>query len=320
MHKDIKDSIKARLYDIKYTPFLASYFFFFVYFNAKLFLIFFDPELAITQKIEMMSYDIVDRYTPLYWALGYTLVFPLAQAVFYWATLQYRRLMNYIQQQIQDKTPLLQERANEILRENAELQLQLDKKIEELDTIKKRYETKEASLIKQYEDKSKELESGFEKRIAQDNEKLKSELIEAQKKVADRGGEIEQLKKQVASLEAKVNQTQKHAEATKKPKTGLEKIVNDVQNRQEDEFYKLISLLEEDEKIILKSFFETDSKMNKNQFKEMVFKNKNTKKVTSEKAIQSLVAKKIILDNFGDVGLTELGLRVVDELFREKSQ
>jgi len=49
----------------------------------------------------------VDRLTPLCWALGYTLVFPIAQAGFYYVTLQY-------------KTPLLQERANEILRENAD--------------------------------------------------------------------------------------------------------------------------------------------------------------------------------------------------------
>ena len=151
MHNDIRDSIKARLYDMKYTPFLASYVFFFVYFNAKLFLIFFDQNITTECKIEMLSYDIVDKFTPLWWALGYTLVFPLAQAGFYYVTLQYRRLMNWIQQKIQDKTPLLQERANEILRENADLQLELDKKIEELDTVKKRFETKEQNLIKQYE-------------------------------------------------------------------------------------------------------------------------------------------------------------------------
>lgn len=326
MHNDIKDSIKARLYDMKYTPFLASYFFFYVYFNAKLFLIFFDPELATVSKIEMLSYDDICHIEPLYYALAYTLVFPLAQAGFYYVTLQYRRLMNYIQQLIQDKTPLLQKRANEILRENADLQLELDKKIEELDTVKKRFETKEQDLIKQYENKNKELESSFEEKVAKDTEKLKNELIEDQKKVADRGAEIEQLQKQVVGLETKVKvfeDREKHTprfdlrDAFDDSNNGLAKMLSDTQNKQDDEFVRLVSSLDNDEKVILKSFFETDSKMNKNSFKEWVLKNKQMQKVTSEKAIQALVTKKMVLDQYGDVNLTEFGLKIVDKLFRE---
>ena len=48
----------------------------------------------------------------------------------------------------------------------------------------------------------------------------------------------------------------------------------------------ICTILEEDEKIILKSFFETDSKMNKSSFKDFVLKNKQMQKVTAEKAIQ----------------------------------
>ena len=61
MLKETQNSIKARLYDMKYTPFLASYSFFFVYFNAKLFLIFFDSSLSVQNKIDMLSYGIVDK-------------------------------------------------------------------------------------------------------------------------------------------------------------------------------------------------------------------------------------------------------------------
>lgn len=136
--------------------------------------------------------------------------------------------------------------------------------------------------------------------------------------MADRGGEIEQLKKQVANLEIKANQTPKYATTPSKeePKNDLIKMVDERQNKQDAEFQKLISSLEEDEKIILKSFYETDSKMNKNSFKDRILKNKNMQKVTSEKAIQSLARKNVVLDQYGDVSLTELGLRVVDELFR----
>lgn len=318
MHNDINDSIKARLYDMKYTPFLASYVFFFVYFNAKLFLIFFDLNFSVQNKIDMLSYDMINYLYPVIGALIYTLIFPLVQAGFYYVALQYRRFMNFIQQQIQDKTPLLQEKANEILRENANLQLDLDKKIEELDNVKKRFETKEQSLVKKYEEKTKELENSFSSKLEKEIEKLKYELIEAQKKVSDRGEEIEQLKKQVTNSETKVNKTPKNTSRPiqEKQKNDLTKILEDSQNKQNEEFQKLIASLDEDEKIILKSFFETDSKINKNSFKDWILKNKQMQKVTAEKAIHSLVGRKVVLDQYGEVSLTELGLRVVDELFR----
>ena len=79
----------------------------------------------------------------------------------------------------------------------------------------------------------------------------------------------------------------------------------------------ICTILEEDEKIILKWFFETDSKMNKSSFKDLVLKNKQMQKVTAEKAIQTLVGRKVVLEKYGEVSLTELGLRVVDKLFKE---
>lgn len=55
---------------------------------------------------------------------------------------------------------------------------------------------------------------------------------------------------------------------------------------------------------------------NKNSFKEWFLKNKNIQKVTSENAIQTLGRKKLVLDQYDNVSLNELGLGVVDELFR----
>lgn len=82
MLNEIKDSIKARLYDMKYTPFLASYSFFFVYFNAKLFLIFFDSSLSVQNKIDILSYDMVNYCYPIDGTLFYTLGFPFLQIFF----------------------------------------------------------------------------------------------------------------------------------------------------------------------------------------------------------------------------------------------
>lgn len=42
------------------------------------------------------------------------------------------------------------------------------------------------------------------------------------------------------------------------------------------------------------------------------------KKVISEKAIQSLASKTMVLDKYSDISLTELGLKLVYELFRNR--
>ena len=44
----------------------------------------------------------------------------------YYITLQYRRLMNYIKEQIEDVTPLAQKEVNEIKAKNADLEIELD--------------------------------------------------------------------------------------------------------------------------------------------------------------------------------------------------
>ena len=167
MHKDIKDSIKARLYDVKYTPFLASYSFAWLFFNAKLFLIFFSSMKA-TEKIDTLSYNDIVYIKPLLFALLYTLIFPLATAGFYYVTLQYKRLMNYIQQKIQDVTPLPQEQANKIIRENSNLITEHDSAIKALNEAKERFEENEQKLIRE----NKEVKDLFETREKEIKQKL----------------------------------------------------------------------------------------------------------------------------------------------------
>lgn len=124
MEKDLKDSIKARLYDFKYTPFLSSYIFSWIYFNSKLILIFTAPKLSVEKKIEMLSWSQINYKIPLYFALAYVFIFPIATAIFYAVTLLYKALMNWIQQKIQDKTPLPLEQAKGIREENIKLELE----------------------------------------------------------------------------------------------------------------------------------------------------------------------------------------------------
>ncbi|PTB87055.1 hypothetical protein C9925_01965, partial [cyanobacterium G8-9] len=148
--------------------------------------------MKATEKIDALSYNDIVYIKPLIFALAYTLVFPIATAGFYYVTLQYKRLMNLIQQKIQDVTPLPQEVANQIVRENSELRLEQDKKIQELNEAKERFETNEQSLI----DENMEIKKLVEK---------KEEYLETNnKQLEKREKELIELKRTFKSLEQKI--------------------------------------------------------------------------------------------------------------------
>ena len=209
MHNDLKDSIKARLYDMKYTPFLASYVFAWIFFNAKTFLIFFTEKLTVTEKIDMLSYDNLFYLFPLYVALFYTLIFPIFSAGFYYVTLQYKRLMNKIKQKIQDVTPLPQEEAKELLRENAELRVEHDEKIKALNLAKSSFEAKEKELSSkniQLEKLHKESESNLENANKQISQKIAT-LAKQKIETATNKKLITSLKAQIKEFENKEENT-----------------------------------------------------------------------------------------------------------------
>ena len=230
MHTDLKDSLKARLYDMKYTPFLASYTFFWIYFNAKQILIFATSQLSINDKIDMLSYSDIDITKPLLYALAYTLVFPIFTAGFYYVTLQYRRLMNKIKQKIEDVTPLPQKEANEIKAENADLRIELDEKIDELSKAKFRFETKEKSLIEEYAIKTKELESSYTDKLDANTKNLNAQLHAANTTITDKNTEIKQSKESIDNLSKRLKVFEDKEEAKRFKKRNW-RIYNAPQNQ-----------------------------------------------------------------------------------------
>ena len=83
-----------------------------------------------------------------------------------------------------------------------------------------------------------------------------------------------------------------------------------------EDFDNIIQTLNNDEKIVLETFFQNDSNMDKNKFKNILLDIKKMQKVTSEKAIQSLISKNILNETTFNVILTSFGLEIVDKLFR----
>lgn len=311
MLNEIKDSIKARLYDMKYTPFLASYSFFFIYFNAKLFLIFFDSSLSVQNKIDILSYDMVNYCYPIAGALIYTLVFPFAQIGFYSAKLWFDKQMNSLKHNIEKKILLSLEESQYIRFANKKLQDELDDYIKRFEQTKKEYEDYKVKLEEEYQTKKDSLDSSFKERVNEANKNLNLEIHTANSVIVDKTTEIENLQKQINSLTKEKENLQKSKE--------IKNISNKISNNEETiSLDTIIQTLNDDEKIVLETFFQNDSNMDKNKFKNILFDIKKIQKVTSEKTIQSLISKRILEDNSLYVILTSLGLELVDKLFRGK--
>ena len=309
MLNEIKDSIKARLYDMKYTPFLASYSFFFIYFNAKLFLIFFDSSLSVQNKIDILSYDMVNYCYPIAGALIYTLVFPFAQIGFYSAKLWFDKQMNSLKHNIEKKILLSLEESQYIRFANKKLQDELDDYIKRFEQTKKEYEDYKVKLEEEYQTKKDSLDSSFKERVNEANKNLNLEIHTANSVIVDKTTEIENLQKQINSLTKEKENLQKSKE--------IKNISNKISNNEETtSLDTIIQTLNNDEKIVLETFFQNDSNMDKNKFKNILLDIKKMQKVTSEKAIQSLISKKILEDNSLYVILTGFGLEIVDKLFR----
>ena len=309
MLNEIKDSIKARLYDMKYTPFLASYSFFFIYFNAKLFLIFFDSSLSVQNKIDILSYDMVNYCYPIAGALIYTLVFPFAQIGFYSAKLWFDKQMNSLKHNIEKKTLLSHEESQYIRFANKKLQDELDDYIKRFEQTKKEYEDYKVKLEEEYQTKKDSLDSSFKERVNEANKNLNLEIHSANSVIVDKATKIENLQKQINSLTKEKENLQKSKE--------IKNIYNKVNNNEETtSLDTIIQTLNNDEKIVLETFFQNDSNMDKNKFKNILLDIKKMQKVTSEKAIQSLISKNILNETTFNVILTSFGLEIVDKLFR----
>lgn len=311
MLEDIKDSIKARLYDMKYTPFLTTYGLSWVYFNAKVFLIYFDEKLSVTEKIQLLSYDDVNYCYPLGFALFYVFVFPVFQWVFYWVTLFYNKKMNDLKQKREDERLLSIEESRDIRYAAKKLQDELDEYIKKYENTKKDYDEFKNRLEKEYKSKEKQLDDNFENKVKEATKELEIKLHSANTDIVDKNTEIEQLKKKLALLES----TQKESTTERVDKDSFVKNVI----KQEDEKYsKLVSELSVDEIKVLNEFYKSDKNV-KDDFKKRLVKELNIQMTTSEQILRSLVAKELVVEQLIYVSLTDMGLKAVNELFKEKN-
>ncbi len=205
MKKHLTDSMKARLYDFTYTPFMSAYIFSWLFWNSKLILIFFDTKLTVNEKVNLLSWNEINYFYPLYFSLFFVFVYPIFSATFYAATLGYKALMNNIQQKIQDRTPLPQEKANKIIKENTELTNEIYELNLKLTELKSDYKEKEKKLNEEIEEKAKKIEdesTTYIQEIVNDKTlEIQKQMNEASRKISIFENEDEKNRKLIFNLE-----------------------------------------------------------------------------------------------------------------------
>jgi hypothetical protein len=196
MLKDIQNSIKAKLYDFTYTPFMSSMVIAWIILNHKYILIYMatydlDEKLMLLNEYSFSScilwFDLpfaMNVIFPIIFGLFYTFLYPIVSEIFYKYTLERTKELKKIKQSIEDETPITQEEArgirgliNELTTERNELQEKLvsvekryteDNQIE-ISKLKVLKETKK-EVKKKEDDKTKILRYFYESNYSEESE------------------------------------------------------------------------------------------------------------------------------------------------------
>lgn len=181
MVNGIKDSIKAKLYDFAYTPFMSSYIISWILFNHKYLLVYFGTS-TLDDKLLYLGECHVEFLFPLYIALIYVFIYPAIGLVFYYVTLWYNKKSMKIKQQIEDETPITQEQARELKREHYKLADERDKALDKLKESQKEHTEALANTLKPLQDQiesyysTQKVSDELIQKLEAENESLKKSL------------------------------------------------------------------------------------------------------------------------------------------------
>ena len=163
MINDIKNSIKAKLYDFAYTPFMSSMVISWIIINHKYILIYMasydlDKKLTLLEQYDFTFYISwfsipwgLNIWLPIAFGLFYTFLYPFASKKFYEYTLEKNKELKKIKQDIEDVTPVTQEEARtlrESITQLTENKFELEKKLIEVeDRYKKKTQEFNSKMI-----------------------------------------------------------------------------------------------------------------------------------------------------------------------------
>jgi len=349
MQKDLMDSIKARLYDFKYTPFLSSYIFSWLYVNSKLVLIFFSSKLKVEEKIAMLAWDDVNYWIPLGIAVLYVMIFPAFTLGFYWVTLKYKKIMAEIQVNIEDETKITQAQAKELRNKYRDIEVELNEAFTELETAKVRYEDKNSKLAQSYivkedglEEQKKDAVNEAIKPIQQKLNKAISDLqVAIDEKALIEDEKDKELGKVRAELATALVESVKKVDvqndsspfgiitdikvedenlmnSDKKLSNGLQDMVDKSRADEIEKINKLAANLSNVQKNILQIFNDNDTFMMIDRIKTIALDKYKINKPMIDLRLKELKGKEILELSSNSVTLKDNGLKVIELIFNQK--
>lgn len=320
MTEDIKDSIKSKLWDLKFNPFMSTYILSWTYINMNFILILFTSDLKIKDKINELDRFPINYTDSIVIAMAYVLIYPLAKTAFFAVGLWYKMLINKVEILIRNETPIPQKKINEILHENVKLQNDYEKSLIKLESIKDEYKIKTITL----EDKFKEEEKKYNEYITNERNNIEDTV---RNKVQI---ETEYLSNQISELEniiTSLKNTEKDLEHKLNIERGKNNHIQNTNNESQNLANQIINKnikidLSSDEIKLLKIIYERNiGRQNQESYINLLLQANQFQRIKIQSLLESLTKKGIVevepsANHFHDI--TTEGKEIILKLFDEE--
>lgn len=329
MFDDLTNSMKARLWDFKYTPFMSSYVIFFIFFNREYLMIYFTDISFIEKKRLILESIDINWQIPLCYAVIYVFAYPAVFYFFYGYTLLMNVWTNKLKQKI-EKQKLIS------VGESIQLRIDMDNKDKEIEnfysTLKNEkllLEKKEEKLNLTFEEKEKEVDNQIkvlnnEYHIEKNSLKAKIDLLEkelrAEKLKKATPFAVSEAMKNIPKLGETMKGIPNIGETMKgiqryKQSTGLKEIVENVQKEKENKNMSIINNLSDEEKDFLSVFHKEKSKFSETDLDSILKEKFNFNPGKIDLFISNMEKKELLKYSSPYYHLTDLGLSISNQIF-----
>jgi len=273
--KEFSKSMKAKMYDFTYTPFMSSMVIAWIILNHKYILIYmssiesFEKKLKLLDEYNFSLWGIPYMYNiilPITFGLFYTFVYPWISKKFYKFTLNRNKELKTIKKDIEDNTPITIEEAKSLKKEN--------------------YDKTEKILV--LEDKITAIRSDYNMKLTTiEDDTINKISNELNKKHQQKIKDIEKKLKQIheEQYQALIDDCKDSYQSLSKEKKILDTQIKELKQTQEKQY----AVLSEEYKVAYQSL-NKEKKVLDTQIKELLIKNKTLEK--DNQRLLKLIPKK----------------------------
>jgi predicted nucleic acid-binding Zn-ribbon protein len=237
MFNEVKNSIKARLYDSTYTPFMSSYILSWIFINNLYVLIFFGDfkdKISLLKEYDFGLYNFNMWASPLAVALVYIYIYPFFLEKFYKHTLKKQKQRNDIKQEVEGKQLLSIEQSRAVRLKQSKLEDVIDKKDKKIEDFKNEILTLEnekskieENVFKKLSIKEEEIHKKAKDECEKSTQSFKIELDKSSKQLESKNNELEEYKIINQNLK---NEYEKQNKSILSLKNNIEKLTNEIES------------------------------------------------------------------------------------------